>query len=629
MHDSKNIELRSGSNAEWFARYAFEQDGMNTDFISTHGQTHHIEQLPSGQRSGVQAIFDGFLFDRKELAKELGVGLETVTDGGLAVIAFQRFGRDVFQKLRGRYLFAVTDDKTGELLLGHDGMGMHPVYYARVKEGLLFATNIFALAYSGQVSREPNRLTMALALTIVHPPEIGETAFANISRLRPGYYLRVCQNGRSQEHCFWQIIPEDYEPLPCNYDIYEAFEEKFTAAVTRCMSREPQGIMLSGGLDSVSVAIVASEHRKKASLHLPPLTACCARTVEGYGSTEEHEGQDRVAAHLGLPRFYSDAVSWMEGKNLIEATLELNVRHPGPADPWWAGSYIRFHQQVVQQGITRVLTGSGGDEWLGIHPAYAADLIRSFAPLKLFGLLKSRAVTANYGWRQSSRSILWTHGIGLLLDSYFAQFMPVRRGARLTRLASGQIKPWMFPDHQLAQQVIEIIKQKAPSFLAKNNKYPTSYYHQALRNTWRNPRMHWEQERNFHIGRSIGLESLHPYHDQDLADWCNRLPGHIFFKGGENKTMVRPLIKKHYGGFGLEKQRKISGDGRESFVCRQLRENINAYWQEAKIEKLAEAGIVDISRLTGIGGQSLPKFGNALDLYSMMIVEHWMQTHAS
>ena len=543
---------------------------------------------------------------------------EFSSDGDLLAQAYLYYGKNLFEKLRGQFLLAIWDGVSDQLRVGHDAMGLHPLYYAHSKQGFLFSSNIFGIAYSELIPRKPNRLSLALSLLIVHPPEAGQTHFEGISRVKPGHYLSWRETSATEVR-YWEIVSDTEQLILKHQDAQEAFEEKFKTAVERCMSRSPQGILLSGGLDSVSVAAVGSEYRHRENQ--TPLIACAGFNPPDY-PVAEAEIQRSVAEYLGIPLFSSHVYDWIGKDNTIERTIELAGCFPGPVDFWWAGANVGFHGFVASKGINRVLTGSGGDEWMGVHPAYAADLIRSASPVQLTKLLNANAVTGGFGWKGALRNIFWHEGVVTLSRALGERWLKAPTKNREVKWNSPS-QPWLFPDDAIAQQVAMVQKKRHMPALTASGAVPASFYRHALMHDWENPRMFWELERQFHLGRVNGMEYLHPYHDRDLVSFCNGLPADIFFQKGMNKSLIRPLVKRYCKGLLLDKQRKFN-DAKKSIMKDHLQAGFSKHWNKEKVVYLAELGLIDPRKMPDKTNFQ-PK--NIVYLTTAMYEEKWCHRH--
>ena len=83
-----------------------------------------------------------------ELRAELVVrGVRFVTDSDTEVVleAWRYGGPEALLRFRGMFAFALFDDRTGELVLARDPLGIKPLYYLRRGDGVVFASELKAL----------------------------------------------------------------------------------------------------------------------------------------------------------------------------------------------------------------------------------------------------------------------------------------------------------------------------------------------------------------------------------------------------------------------------------------------------------------------------------------------------
>ena len=425
---------------------------------------------------GLTVLFEGYLFDGHQSALEREA--ETKFCNARRIVSlYRRYGRGLFDHLEGAYLVAVLDLAAGRFIVGHDGMGRHPLYYARRSGELWFASNIFALVHRAPVPRVPNRLSLALRL-LGRWPEAGQTFFDGIQRVRPGHFLEATSRGEVREVMHWHPVPDDQEPWLPDAEARESFEPMLRKAVDRCMSLGARGVMLSGGVDSVSVAALASREAK--SRGLQPLIAYSARNPPGRPRDPEENIQDLVVQSLGMPHRVSTAADWLGRRSLLSATLEKVPALPGPTDVWWTGAYMGFYGTPAADGVRTLLTGSGGDEWLGVHRSHAADLLRRLDLRGLLGFVRATVDSEGYEWGRALRQILWKNILCLLIGGLWMKVAPAQKAAYHRRRRAKLIPAWLCPDPLLAEELAEALNVHVPE-LGDGDKFPPNYYRHNFR----------------------------------------------------------------------------------------------------------------------------------------------------
>jgi asparagine synthetase B (glutamine-hydrolysing) len=566
-------------------------------------------------------VFDGFLVDHAELSRELGVP-QDISDAALAMHAYLRWGTGVFDRLDGCYLLAIWDAARDRVLLGRDAVGRHPAFYARDGRCFWFTSNNLALAESGHVSTAVNRVSVGL-LALRYWPEAGETYHQHIQRVRPGHYVEFGRTGRLAEHPYWHPIPPDDEPWMPDAQVLDEFEPALRRAVVRCVRLGPHGIMLSGGLDSVTIAAIATQELNAGA---NPFVAVCGRT--GRALSYEEEMQTRVAAHLGMSPFISTTEQWRDGHDGVRLSLDLCPRLPAPGSIWWTGTYTGFYRRAASRGLHVLLTGSGGDNWLGVADAHAADLLRHGQVLALTRFLRASVVTGGSSIGGALKRRVWRGGMRPLLDSLWARAAPRQKAAFHRRRWETALPLWLCPDRELREALVDRLLGRRTPALTGAGRWPASYYRHGLR-TVDSAYMHHEAETGFHVSSMCGLRLLSPYHDRRLVTFFNRISPEMLVSGGRYKGLLRPIVAKYFPGFGLESQRKRLSVPDEQRLKDEIGSSIAAAWRPFRCDTLDRLGLVDAARLARDLTLDGAGFADFAQHFALMSAERWVTARSS
>lgn len=223
------------------------------------------EKLPLVDREQQTAIVaDARLDNRDELCDLLGIRGPTrseVTDSELLLAAYSRWGEDCVDHLLGDFVFAIWDARQQLLFVTRDLVGTRPFYYHHSPgRFFIFASEVKALLCHPEVPRQFNEVRIADYLAGTDADTVS-TFYGGVFRLPPIHCLTVGRGGlRIWE--YWQPDLSRELRLRQDSDYLDGFREVFTAAVQcRMRSAYPVGTMLSGGLDSSSIACVMREIR--------------------------------------------------------------------------------------------------------------------------------------------------------------------------------------------------------------------------------------------------------------------------------------------------------------------------------------------------------------------------------
>lgn len=217
------------------------------------------------------------LDNRAELAQELGLHAgeaHTVPTSTLLWQAYQRWGDGCLHHLAGDYTLAAWNEKSQRLLLAGSPFSSQPLYYFDSPSVFAFASMPKGLFALKEVPRRLDEEYVAKSLARV-PRLPGFTFYQGIRQLLPGQTAAV-QDGHLVIRDFWEWDPQDELRLASDAEYEEAFLALYTrVASDHLRSISPVGIMLSGGLDSASLAAVAApllgakNHRMKAYTEAP------------------------------------------------------------------------------------------------------------------------------------------------------------------------------------------------------------------------------------------------------------------------------------------------------------------------------------------------------------------------
>ncbi len=210
--------------------------------------------------SGLALVWDGRLDNREELAAELGIStseLPTLPDSAVALRACLRWGESCAGHLVGVFAFAVWNARERRLMLARSPLAARPLFYSVIGDTVAFATAPRGLCALPSVRRALDEEHLADYLAYERARS-GATFYRGISRVMPGETVVVAHTGLSV-HSRWAFTPRPELRLARDEDYVEAFDTLFTRVVRDHLRSERQvGILLSGGLDSSSVASVAA-----------------------------------------------------------------------------------------------------------------------------------------------------------------------------------------------------------------------------------------------------------------------------------------------------------------------------------------------------------------------------------
>lgn len=215
-------------------------------------------QPMTNEDASVVLAYNGELYNFRELAADLsnrGHVFHSRSDTEVVLRAYEEWGAACVHRFNGMFAFAVWDARTNELLLARDKFGVKPLYYAVHDGRLLFGSEIKTLLAVGH----PRRVSPAAMMEYFTFQNVFSdlTLFEGVKLLAPGHTLTL-RNGSLRSSRYWDLeFDPDESVRPTDWP--EATRAAFEQSVRRqLVSDVPVGSFLSGGMDSASIAAVAS-----------------------------------------------------------------------------------------------------------------------------------------------------------------------------------------------------------------------------------------------------------------------------------------------------------------------------------------------------------------------------------
>ena len=317
------------------------------------------QQPISNEDGKIWIVFNGEIYnyhDLQKLVESKGHKLKTRSDTEVIVHLYEEYGIDCLQHLEGMFAFALWDSEKERLLIARDRMGEKPLHYGVFDGQLIFGSELKGILAHPRSRKElcAEALQKYLALEYVPAPL---SIFDGIRKLLPAHYLLV-QGGQLRSACYW--TPKvSKEKLPEQSAADKLIDLLGTSTRLRMIADVPVGVFLSGGIDSSSIAALASKH----------ISGKVKTFSIGFGdsSFDESTYAEAVAKHLGTEHH----LAWFSPQ-VARATLEelWDFLDEPLADASVVPTF--FLSKMTREHVKVALAGEGGDELFGGYPTYQA-----------------------------------------------------------------------------------------------------------------------------------------------------------------------------------------------------------------------------------------------------------------
>jgi asparagine synthase (glutamine-hydrolysing) len=300
----------------------------------------------------IVVVYNGEIYNFDELARELkrlGHRLRTHCDTEVIVHAWEQWGEDCLHRFRGMFAFALWDANQRRLFLARDRLGIKPLYYAQLDNGILiFASELKGLIAHPKMPRtiDPAAVEDFFALGYVPDPK---TIYRGAAKLPPGHFMVVDRTGRSpRPRRYWNLRFGAHQSLSVEEASEQLIARLREAVSLRMIADVPLGAFLSGGVDSSAVvALMAMQSRD-------PVNTCSV--AFGEGPYDESPFAMRIAGQYGTRHRLRRA---------DPLDVALMEQLAGVYDEPFADSSALPTMIVcalARQDVTVALSGDGGDE---------------------------------------------------------------------------------------------------------------------------------------------------------------------------------------------------------------------------------------------------------------------------
>lgn len=478
----------------------------------------------------VCVIYNGEIYNHEDLRHRLVAAghrfRSSHSDTEVLVHGYEEWGEKLPGRLNGMFAFAVLDLRQNRLMLARDRFGEKPLYIARRNGLFAFASELSALVRHRAIPREvsPTALRKLFAYGYLPAPQ---ALYKDTAKLPAGHCLTVDLTTFAERcTCYWKFLLEPDEDMAARSE--EALAEELRSLLLQSVERRlvsdvPIGIFLSGGIDSSAILAAAAQRMDPSLIQ----TFCIGFTEDSY---DESRYARQVAEHIGSTH-RERILDLQTARDLIPSVLDRLDEPLG--DPSIVPTQML--SAFARETVTVALSGDGGDElFAGYDPFQAlapASVYSRVVPRPLHALFRSLAESLPHSSRNMS------------LD------FKLRRSLMGLSLPEGAWAPgWMAP-----------LDLKDATALFGEPVKVEDVYGDAIA-MWEDSPSKNSVDRllqfftNFYLQDNIlakvdrasmmsSLETRAVFLDNDLVDFCRRLPASFKYRNGVRKYLLKKALE--------------------------------------------------------------------------------------
>jgi asparagine synthase (glutamine-hydrolysing) len=531
---------------------------------------------PMTDGQGRWIAYNGEIFNYLELRHELelkGHEFTTATDTEVILHVYSEYGEQGFDRLNGMWAFAIADTRQRRVILSRDRFSIKPLYILSVQGCTYFASEIKQLLPL-LPTRRLNTEIMSAFLAQGLLDHCCQTFFEGIVKLAPRNNMVVSlDTGASHERPYWNFGRT--RSFSSANEAAEQFRALFLDSIKlRLRSDVKVGVLLSGGLDSSSIAVgcrnVVGDRVETYSV------------ISEDGTCDERQFIDRLA-ETGLT---NRKITFGHVDALQDLTRVL-YHSDEPVGGFSVVAQFKLFGAIKRDtDVTVLLSGQGGDEvllgYLKFFFFYVKSLYRahkySQALFQLAASFWQRTILHQFTLRSARR--------------YIPALAP--RHCRAFKMVHVPVPVWECADIA-SRQVLDIEKYSVPALT------------------------HYEDRNSM----AHSLEVRHPFLDHRLVEFLVNLPPDWKIRNGWTKYVLRQAIPELPDQIRWRRDKQGFLTPEQQWLKNDLQHVIRRTFQRSK---LSEAGILNDQEFLAYydrfqKGAAVPHS----DIARALIAEQWMR----
>ncbi len=458
---------------------------------------------------------------REELKKE-GHVFASNSDSETILHLYENYGTNCLEKLRGQFAFCLWDTKKQQLFAARDRIGEKTLYYSNIPDGgFVLCSELKTIIKYYIPHPQVNLEELAAPIRYTAPLSYGDTFVEQIKKVEPGQYLVVDKNGLLKYYYWKQSYKTTFSG---------SFEEakSYTLNLMReavdinLRSDVPIAVMLSGGIDSSAIAVLAKETGRE----VHTITA-------GYSG--EHDCDEReVAKRFAKERGFIYHEVELGEKDYNNCFNEFTQYIDEPITDSAAIAQWALYKKVKSLGFKVLLGGMGGDELFYGYPYYN-ELADSLAI--------HRQHQALFPWKGLAKKKAY-------LRFLFKNWKYILQAGYPRKIADDSIGFWMYDDYKkfadTAQYTLDGLENSFRNLNmyfnfknAESGKEIDLIYEFAFHNIMTMAYLYLSDR----LGMGNSIEIRSPLLDYKLVEGVNSLPVSYKYRNNEPKYFLKQVLR--------------------------------------------------------------------------------------
>lgn len=510
-------------------KHKYELDGYITlakdleskkDKLKLHGDKNkHFESHISASENFIAKnknsyFFTGRLFDKKHYVELLNIEYKNINDvSNVDIIekGYESYGEAFFEKIKGKFSIVIINRAENNVMLIRDRSGLIPLYFFFNKSSLYFSINLKDLL-KNDFKKILNKEKIIEYFSLYNFSKT-TTFYKNVSRVEANSIIKFNIDDQISIGTKKLLKNQTFK------DNLRNFNDVFMDAIEFDELTE-SGLILSGGIDSASIACSINANYQKSRLSTYSIDFD-SKTFPYYKKSSEKEYQEIVKNEIGSIHKSFDGSKF----NPIIESIDFLDEYGQPF--YYPNSFILnwICKQAKADNIKVLYSGMGGDTTI----SWGYESLRErFFKLKFFDFFKELKLLSKN--RNISRKSILRH---IFFDDLLMIYVDKFKATLLGKKSHPLFQPPI-----LKKEFLDNYSHKFKSFTPP--PFNASKYHKYVVNAPDHQNIH---ELIFSFFNNNDIEHIAPFYNENLISMCLNISPYLKLKNGYERYYFRENMK--------------------------------------------------------------------------------------
>jgi asparagine synthase (glutamine-hydrolysing) len=486
---------------------SIQQDFVKLGRLKRHFNEQSIQENGHFENESYILQFTGRIDNYKSLIDANNL-IKNITINELVITLHTKFGTDFIKLIEGDWVLSLWIKQKEELLLARDILGNTAVYFHHNSDFFSYSSTLHPLSQNVHIQSTISQVYL-LSILETYKLENGQTVYNSIYELPPAHYLIVNRN-KIKKKRYWKI--ENVKPKRKIDSIQTS--EKLRYLLSNSINKRIKGVsklgtLLSAGLDSSAITVMASLENKKQKIYT--YTSVPAVDTSHFNTSKWFTDESILVQSItsAYPNLNSKFVS-SDVNNFIAELESIYTIHQQPVHI--VGNIPWIHQILhssQKEGVDTLFTGQLGNaiiSWTGSKPSTYLDLLLSLfnRRIKIKDFIKK-----GYNLSFKSKRNKLAYQSNSFINKEFVNSSNYKDFIKKMETQN------TYSDIKSIQEKCEIIKPDKTS----------------IGSIW--------QDKSFYFNTQI----LDPTTDKELIEFCFSIPDHLHYNKYHNRLLIRQAMK--------------------------------------------------------------------------------------